>query len=47
MLGVSPSIPSSFPSRDQLHVISAACLVTSADVLMTLSLGQLEVSVLG
>ena len=46
MLGVSSSIRSSFPSRDQLHVISAACLVTSADVLMTLSLGRLEVSVL-
>ena len=47
MLGVSPSILSSFPSRDQLHVIFAACLVTSADVLMTLSLGRLDVSVIG
>ena len=47
MLGVSPSIPSSFPGRDKLHVISAACLVTSADELMTLLLGRLEVSVLG
>ena len=46
-LGFTLSIPSSFPSRDQLHVISAACLVTSADALMTLSLGRLEVSVLG
>jgi len=33
VLGFSPSTPSSFPSRDQPHVISAACLVTSADVL--------------
>ena len=39
VLGFSPSVTSSFPSRDQPHVISAACLVTSADVLMTLSLG--------
>ena len=42
MLGVSPSIPSPFPSRDQTHVISVACLVTSADVSMTLSLGDLR-----
>jgi len=47
VLGVSPFIRSSFPSRDQFHVISAACLGTSTDVLMTLSLGRLEVIVLG
>jgi len=46
VLGFSPFVPSSFPGRDQHHVISA-CLVISADVLMTLSLGRLEVSVLG
>ena len=36
---VFPSVPSSFPGRDQPQLISAACLVTSADVFMTLSVG--------
>jgi len=39
VLGISPFVPSLFSGRDQHHAISAACLVTSADVLMTLSLG--------
>jgi len=47
VLGFSHSVPSSFSSRDQHHVIATTCLVTSAGVLMTLSLGWLEVNVLG
>ena len=46
VLGFFPAVLSSFPSHDQPHVISAACLVTFAEVLMTSSLGLFEVSVL-